>query len=1755
MTSVPTLGEVIEVAEAETVVRLDGTPGRLAELVLTGDVSASLHALLAAAGGPGGGAGFWVVGPFGSGKSHFLAAFGELVSDPARVPDGPGWTPELRALARAARPSLTIAVPLVEYRSEARLEDVVLERARKALAPHVPSGAAANDRTAVWGALLAATEEAGAAGLVILLDELSEWLRAKQGPALTEDLRFLQFLGEWAGQHPVVVVAALQESIEEVANVSARELSRIRDRFRPSLTLSMRHVEDLVRGRLVRFRPGADRWARVAHEQLVTSFPESSVSFEAFLRCYPLHPETLSLLQGLRFLLSQQRGVVDFVCRRLQTALDRPCTELVTPDAVYDHFAGRLQERPETARLAGTVVGYFERSVGELVDEDDRELALRAVKLLVLLAASPLERPRSAAELAGMLQARVSDLDPSANVSYLQEAVLRPLAERGAYVVAEGGPPPTYRIDAGADAALVFAARVAQAHAELNPADRRLVATLAELGSSPVLPFQTLQELGWSRRELLWHNTLRSVVVGTTRLVELGPDDAGTAVARARDAGAEGCLLVAEPELTPSDAADALAAARAAVGRADRLAVWVPATPAHDEHDRLLDLHARRQVLDQVGRDGQSELVEVGSRTAEPEAAVARELLRRLYFEGQVVYAPPSGQLLEAAGVDLPSLAGLPFERQLPRLVDPLLSRLHPLHGQVAPRSELVGERLVRTLVYEAIPLGRLTPSTLQHLRSPVEAFLVPLGLARVRRDGGVIAPDTGRSPAVHELLTLVGEADGTPAAEVVARLGEGPVGLTTPEAVLLLNACVRAGLIEMTRGRKPTTEPFLTVAASDRLFAGELVESAVREVLGRVSAISGPGPFEPWTAATQRTVWHYAQAWLEARREDLAQVADGLAALEGIPVLSGADTTGLQDDAARVGEVVSTVAAAGSASPVAGLRSLAAALDDPEATVEAGRRLSRVARHLRDDLRRLEEAAAYLTHPDLRLPEGALELQAAHDTALRLLAESLALAADERAEEVAATVRDFRSAYLAAYQDHHDRYYAGASAQATEVVRASPAYRALAALSGIGAIAVPDDRVKVDRLLAAAVPTRCTRRVDLELTWRPTCACGLHLGDPLPQVDVEGLVDLARRGVSEYLVELGSPEVAERLAAAGGDLESLGQTERAGDLRRLLAFVRAAGDGQTAGVDPAEVVGLLDDQLQRSIRDILTGSQLIVARDLAALRDDLVGRRYTKRRLLALLESWVDPDGSVPPGGFVAVVDSGEGGDPDGAGGAGSVLAADSVLAAGSLLAAGTAGSPGGLCPAGPDGEPTSSTVALLRARWPSVARRLPAAHASDAFWLATWWAGRPHPPHWLPADLLSDPGALADAAAAAVGDQQCVAELDDLDRRAGPGTALGQQVEDALDLADAPAAQVWATLTGERLFRQPVRMAAGELLRRLAGDWQLLERLGRPDTGAVASAHALLDPEELSALDLALQAAVHLAAAERLLPGASPALLVEEIYAAHAMAVPRLLSRAELAASASSLVEPTAVSRVRAAACRFLAEVDRAWREHADAGFPGCLAVWDIGRVVVAPLLASHRRVAVLLVDALRADLSGDLSHDLVAALPGRPVERRWAVVPEPTRTAEAVAALAMGRPVPAGATGGSSAVVAEGGPAPFAHLGYETAVLLRADRDHQAAALRELWAEGPPLSVAVATGVDERLHRTSVELAALLDEAAAALRRRVLPSLEALPDDVPLVVLADHGFRENPAWGKGPEGRYVHGGTSLEECVIPVVVMGAR
>ena len=1686
----PRIADLAEVTAAETVVRLDGTADRLQELVLTGDVQRSLTAVLDAARG-GAGAGFMVVGHFGSGKSHFLAAVGELLEEPEKGRDLAGWDAETRRLAAAARPSLVVPVPLVEYRADVPLEDVVWGRAWHAAGRPAPP--ATSDRAASWARLL----EAGRPGLLLLLDELSEFLRAKQGPALTEDLRFLQFLGEWARSRPVIVLGALQESIEEVASVSQRELARIRDRYPLSLSLSMRHVQDLVRGRLVRLRPGAEATVVRAYGELKRAFPRWQVTPERFLECYPVHPETLALLDGLRFVLSQQRGVVDFICRQLRgdpaaglpAWSERPYDELITPDRVYDHFSARLHERVETNRLAETVVPYYERAAEALFDsETDREAALRAVKVLALISASPLERRRGAAELAEMLLVRVSTLDPSANYSYIERAVLDVLAEHGAYVVARPEQGRTvYAVELEADAAVTAAARLAQARAELQPGDRRVIDGLVELGSTPTLPLHALRQ-GPTRREVIWQNTLRHVLVTAARVAELEPAEVDELVRRTESTRAEVCLVVAELEEVERPAAFA----RDLAAASDRLAIWAPDRLSAAEREFAVDLFCRRVVLEQARREGggPAGLGAYLERSIDADQARAREVLARCYFRGRLVSA--TGDV-----GDLPSLSGMPFDRLLRPLVNPLLASLHPRHQEVQPNDELVGERLLRQVLERALAAPRTTVAAAEreHVRKLIEDWLVPLGAVRKRSDHYVVAPDPARSAAVAELLRLVPGEEPVAAAEVAGELAAGPVGLTEPETLLLLNAAVQGGLLEAFRRRRPVAAPFFSLAEVDQLRSGELVAPELRERVPELGAIFGPGPFEPWNARVQQSCWEHARAWMESRQEEMAQVGEALASLGASALLPDADPGPAPADLERMAAVLD--GADLQATPRAGLERLLRAMVDPEPALGAAARLAALARFVRVELQAVTAAVEYLTHPDLAIPSDQERLARLREEVLGMARHILGLAAEDRAGEFASAHEQFRRAFAAVYEEAHARHYGAARPVAARVV-ASPEYRALAALSEIGATSVPDDRVKVDRALAAATPEPCRRQVPAELRWRPLCGCGFKLGDPAPELDAAALITVAARGVAQHLAELGGGANRGRLERAAEDLASLERGEAASDLRRLLELAGAPD------ADPVALARLLAGPLRDTLPGVLGGARIVVRRDLARLREDLIGRRYPRRRLLELLREWVGDESEAPEGAFVEVVDSAE------------------------------------ASPVEPAQRGEAATVALLRRRFPDLASTLPAERGADAFWLAAWWSGRPHPPAWLPSGLLEQPELMEAARRVALEDEGARRELAALDARVGPRSLVGDQVAAALELSGKGAPEVVADVFGERLLRHPLRLAADELLRRMAGHWQLVDRLPleRPR-------HALAQPDELGALEELLAAARHLAALERRLGDAGCRELVEDVYPTHAAPVPDLLSRASLSAARGGMVPPDTVEAFRAAARRLLQRADAAFREAAPAGFPGCMRIWEVGTGVVEPLLVDHDRVAVLLVDAMRADLWLRLRDRFVEALPGRRLVERWAVVPEPTRTAEATAALHLGRPVEAGAA-------PEPPPRPFSHLGYESRLLVAADRDVQWERLLDLWSSGPPLAVVAVGGVDERLHRTPVELAGLLDEAVADLSRRVLPSLRALPGDVPLVVLADHGFRENLRWGGDREGRYAHGGLSLEESVVPVAAL---
>lgn len=233
--------EHVDVVIQPTVVRLehletDGAGWITDSYYLTAEIRRHLEALHVLLANPAG-CGVFLIGHYGSGKSHFLAYLTQRLR--AATPAPGHAAPD----AAAPRPDV-LPVSLLNYKAEQPLERIIESE--------LGLSETGGDRRAVWQAVAKRHPR----GLLLIIDELSEYLRAKPtARSFNEDLRFLQFLGEWAQAHRLWILAALQEQIEHTGEIEYDLFRKIKDRYPLRLLLTPAHVSDLIASRILRKQP------------------------------------------------------------------------------------------------------------------------------------------------------------------------------------------------------------------------------------------------------------------------------------------------------------------------------------------------------------------------------------------------------------------------------------------------------------------------------------------------------------------------------------------------------------------------------------------------------------------------------------------------------------------------------------------------------------------------------------------------------------------------------------------------------------------------------------------------------------------------------------------------------------------------------------------------------------------------------------------------------------------------------------------------------------------------------------------------------------------------------------------------------------------------------------------------------------------------------------------------------------------------------------------------------------------------------------------------------------------------------------------------------------------------------------------------------------------------------------------------------------------------------------------------------------
>jgi len=321
------LRDIIDLCKVKLVIDLEDSDVDPSEIinsfVLTTEVDAGISSILRAINSLNG-CGVFVKGNYGSGKSHLLSFLYLLLKNR----DHPILEPYGEIKTREIRP---IKVSLVRHPSSMSLERIVMHACGYERE--------ITDRLSVFNGLVKTPT-------VIIIDELSEFLRSKPSPPMFyEDLRFLQFLGEYALKNPLWIIASLQEWIEETGHISSSIFNRIKDRYPLRINLTSSHIEDIIDKRLIIKKPGALEVISGVFQELRRFYPHLSINIDNFKKTYPLHPFTSRFMVGLTRVFSQHRGVIQFVQAEVSKRLEEPADCLITAEAIFDHFEDRIRER------------------------------------------------------------------------------------------------------------------------------------------------------------------------------------------------------------------------------------------------------------------------------------------------------------------------------------------------------------------------------------------------------------------------------------------------------------------------------------------------------------------------------------------------------------------------------------------------------------------------------------------------------------------------------------------------------------------------------------------------------------------------------------------------------------------------------------------------------------------------------------------------------------------------------------------------------------------------------------------------------------------------------------------------------------------------------------------------------------------------------------------------------------------------------------------------------------------------------------------------------------------------------------------------------------------------------------------------------------------------------------------------------------------------------------------------------------------
>lgn len=742
----------------------------------------------------GRGQGFFLQGAYGTGKSHFLAILNLILEDKeisGHILGKSGIYRENTEIGKITE-CLAIPVSLIEHNSNQSLEDIIHYNLNKKLShltdvfasiPHNYS------RQEIMENLIKTILEKNIRGIVLLIDELSEFLKSKpSGRQFNEDIRYLQFLGEFSLSNPLWIVASLQERLEETGEISPYIFNKIKDRYPARLIFTGKHIEELINKGLIIKKTGSTEKLKPLYSKLKKHFPSWPVWEEKFISLYPIHPMTIYLLDNLKFLFSQHRGVADFIHTRvngdrkrlIKGIMDDPWDNIITPDFIFDHFNMRLKETVETRQYIDIVYKYYEQEMDMVFpDENDKSNAFKIIKLLILISIMPIKKNFSIREITEAFLPCITDMEPRINYDYMRN-ITEKLFRAGSYILkSRERSGETYSIDPQEDINLILKRKTEYILSNLFKEEKIFYKKLLSAIDGSVIPLPYLQFNQINNKTLSWQNTLREGYVILTDLSHIDEEKFQFLEEEIKKTEKDFIFIMGTPDLSEKNS-------KFIKNIQYSIILWVPEKIKNEEILKITFAHLK--LSDELSSDKNElsiRLKEKLNLLLMEERKKITDIFLNSYKSGKFVF---SGGIIYSI-----KDTSLTFEKISEKAISEFLDRKYPRHIEISPFTTILPRNKIKDLIEYFFRPGKIPVEQDRGLKIIIESFLKPMKL--IIKSGGYYKIKTENNELANIFLSLVTE-ERVPLEHIYTSMRKGTFGISPLQFEILTYALIFSGLI-----------------------------------------------------------------------------------------------------------------------------------------------------------------------------------------------------------------------------------------------------------------------------------------------------------------------------------------------------------------------------------------------------------------------------------------------------------------------------------------------------------------------------------------------------------------------------------------------------------------------------------------------------------------------------------------------------------------------------------------------------------------------------------------------------------------------------------------------------------------------------------------------------------------------------------------------------------------------------------------------